>query len=226
MIRSTTPWPTPTVTLRRLVADRCPMLRSMLRRLLPGSVVMVIAMVAVAELLQQRAGRAVPPPRRGSTAVIVLGYPTRADGRPHPIQRWRVDLGVRVMRSTDAKRIVFSGGSPANTHREAETMAGLARVAGVPDDAISTECQSNSTWQNVVYSAPLVEQYDEVILVSDPLHAKRAWRYWMEQHPQDRGRVFVTDERRLFESMISAVPTAMVELVRSTRDRVGPLRRR
>lgn len=202
------------------------MIRLVLRRLLPGSVVGAIAMVAVAELLQQLAGRAVPPLRRGSTAVIVLGYPTRSDGRPHPIQRWRVDLGVRVMRSTGANRIVLSGGSPANPYREAETMAGLARAAGVPDEVISTECRSNSTWQNVVYSAPLVEQYDEVILVSDPLHAKRAWRYWMEQHPQDRGRVFVTDERRPFESMISAVPTAMVELVRSARDRFGALRHR
>lgn len=128
------------------------------------------------------------------------------------------------MRACNAQRIVFSGGSPANDHNEAETMAGLARAAGVPTAAIEIETRSMSTWQNVVYSAPLVDGFGSVVLVSDPLHAKRAWRYWMQQRPEDRDRVFVTDARRPFERLHLAVPSAVVEVLRSIRERLGPLR--
>ena len=82
------------------------------------------------------------------------------------------------------------------------------------------ETQGISTWQNGAYSAPLVEEVEYVIIAADPMHAKRARQYWLEQRPADVGRVFVSDARRPFESAWSSVPTAVVEVVRSIRQRL------
>ncbi len=188
-------------------------------RLIVAGLLSTAAVVAVAEVLHQRAGRSAVASGAGSTVVVVLGYPTRRNGRPHPIQRWRVRLGVRAMRATKATKIIFSGGSPANAFPEAETMADLARAAGVPETAIQTETESESTWQNVAYTAPLTDAFDRVVVASDPLHAKRARNYWIQQRPSDADRVFVSDSRRPFEGTWSSVPTAAIEIIRTLRGR-------
>ncbi len=123
------------------------------------------------------------------------------------------------MRAASASHILFTGGAVANEFTEAETMASLARAAGVPPDAISVETESESTWQNIAYSAPLVDDFDRVILASDPLHAKRARDYWLEQRPDDRNRIFISSVRRPFENVWSSVPTAAVEILRTARRR-------
>ncbi|MEZ5226911.1 MAG: hypothetical protein R2710_09595 [Acidimicrobiales bacterium] len=74
-----------------------------------------LAAIVAAELLHQRAARTAVAAGTGSTAVVVLGYPTRANGRPHPIQRWRVRLGIRTMRAAAAERIVFTAAPPPTT---------------------------------------------------------------------------------------------------------------
>ncbi|MEZ5226912.1 MAG: YdcF family protein [Acidimicrobiales bacterium] len=98
-------------------------------------------------------------------------------------------------------------------------MAHLARRAGVPAAAIMIEPEATSTWQNVAYTAPLVASFDRVIIASDPMHAKRARNYWLEQEPGAAQRVFVSDARRPFESAWSSIPTAIVEIARSARHR-------
>ncbi len=188
-------------------------------RWIVGVLALIAALITGAELLHRWAGRSAVFAQQGKTGVIVLGYPTRRNGRPHPIQRWRVRLGVRTMRALSAERLVFTGGAVANEFIEAETMAALATAAGVPAAAIALEREARSTWQNVAYTAPLVDDLDYVVITSDPLHARRARSYWIEQRPADAERVFVSDARRPFESTWSAVPTAAVEVVRSLRHR-------
>ena len=59
------------------------------------------AVVGAVELVHWRAARRLAPPSEpaaGPPAVVVLGYPTRADGRSHPVQRWRVRIAVRTAR--------------------------------------------------------------------------------------------------------------------------------
>ncbi len=203
------------------LARTCVGVSTALRRSPRWLIAAIAGLVVAAELLHQRAGQSAIAPDEGSAVVVVLGYPTLRSGRPHPIQRWRVRLGVRTMRATGASHIIFSGGSPRNAHTEAETMARLAVAADVPDAAIIVETESVSTWQNVAYCEPLTRGFDHVILASDPLHAKRAHRYWIEQHPDDRERIYVSDARLPFEGAWSSVPTAAVEIIRSIRKRLG-----
>ncbi len=188
-------------------------------RVLRSLALLVTVIIAAAEALHQRAARSAIPRSGGSAVVVVLGYPTHANGRPHPLQSWRVRLGIRTMRATSASHILFTGGATANTFVEAETMAALARAAGVPASAIMVEPAATSTWQNVAYSAPLVRAFDRVIVASDPLHAARARDYWIEQHPNDAKRIFISTARRPFESIWASVPTAAVEVLRAARQR-------
>ena len=48
------------------------------------------------------------PPLVGVCAVIVLGYPTLKNGRPHPLQRERMETGINAYLHNDCKRMVVS----------------------------------------------------------------------------------------------------------------------
>lgn len=71
-------------------------------------------------------------------------------------------------------------------------MAKLAITLGIDPAITILESNSTSTWSNVENSSRLVAGSDVVIIVSDPIHAARARRYWIRQHPLDGSRVFVT----------------------------------
>jgi uncharacterized SAM-binding protein YcdF (DUF218 family) len=62
-------------------------------------------------------------------------------------------------------------------------MASYAESVGVPAGLIETETRARSTWENIEYSLPLVDGFDRLAIVSDPLHAARARRYLIAQRP-------------------------------------------
>ena len=106
----------------------------------------------------------------GRCALVVLGFPARRDGRLHPIQKWRTDIAKRAFASLGAERIVFSGGPSRGRPSEAGTMAAYAMQLGVPAGSVRTETKAMSTWQNIELSLPMVEGFDRLAIVSDPLH--------------------------------------------------------
>jgi vancomycin permeability regulator SanA len=121
------------------------------------------------------------PGGAGRCAVLVLGYPTRADGSPAPVQRFRVSAGIDVYRANDCALMVFSGGAAHNRFVEGKTMADLARAEGIGARHIVIEDRARSTWQNVGCATPLVSGYARVLIVSESLHAFRARRYACRQ---------------------------------------------
>lgn len=123
-----------------------------------------------------------PTPAK-SCGVLVLGFPARADGRAHPMQRHRVEAAVCVMRLAGCQAMVLSGGSPHSPHVEAEVMAGLARESGIPEDQIILERSSRNTWENISHSLRTIEAWDAIYLVSDGVHVHRARRYLCRQRP-------------------------------------------
>lgn len=120
-------------------------------------------------------------PRQGSCAVLVLGYPQRADGSPHPVQRWRVAAGAGIFKEEGCRLMVLTGGVPKTRRPEAEVMAELAAEAGVPPKLMAQEKASTNTWENAKLSAPLLRRYERIFVVSDPLHARRGRRYFCRQ---------------------------------------------
>jgi hypothetical protein len=117
----------------------------------------------------------------GNCAVLVLGYPTEADGSPHPVQRFRVETGVKVMREHSCSALVISGAAVANGHVEADAMAAIARSLGVADGETIREPLARTTWENIGCSAPSLRTGGRVFIVSDALHAQRGKRYACRQ---------------------------------------------
>lgn len=124
-------------------------------------------------------------PRTGTDhteAIVVLGCPTHPDGSLHPLQRWRVDIAVRTM-NPRVRTVVFTGTTAKTGVSEASAMAAYARTRGIPGELIVLEEEALSTWQNLQYTAPLVEHDDVLRLVSDPMHAWRARQFLARQQP-------------------------------------------
>lgn len=162
------------------------------RQIIAGSTIAgVFSLVVLAELAHFRAAPHTIPARR-NPAVIVLGYPPLPGGRPHPVQRWRLKVAKRTIERFGVTRVVLSGGATRHGPTEAAVMAKLAKSIGIDPTITILESNSTSTWANIENSSRLVGGCDVVILVSDPIHAARARRYWLRQHPSDSQRVFVT----------------------------------
>lgn len=150
---------------------------------------LVVGIVAAAELATWRVSLRPPAlTRDGRCAVIVLGYPSARDGGLHPIQKWRTKIAVRTLDQVDDGWLIFSGGlTRAAKESEAAVMARYAvSVLGVSRETVTLEEHARSTWDNVLYSLPLVEAggADQIAIASDPFHAEKARRYVAAQSPE------------------------------------------
>lgn len=164
----------------------------------------MIAALATAEWATWRASRDHVPagrfdPRQvvAGEVVLVLGYPSRADGRPSVMQRWRTRIAVR---STDPLigRIVFSGGATTGGRSEAAVMAEYAITRlGVPESAIELEEEATTTWENVAFALPRLQAAPQVKIASNTFHARRARRYLLEQAPELADRLHRARDHRL-----------------------------
>jgi uncharacterized SAM-binding protein YcdF (DUF218 family) len=180
------------------------------------------ALVVGAELLNRRAAPGISGSLpTGRVGVVVLGYPATRDGRVHAIARGRVQTAVELARRHDAELVVMAGGPTREGIVEADVMVDLAKRLGVSADRLAAERRSRSTWENVRESAPLVRHCDVVLLVSEPLHARRGRRYWLQQFPADDGRVFAAVDRRPFERWWLLTPTTLSECALALHERLG-----
>lgn len=118
-------------------------------------------------------------------AIVVLGGAT---GAPVP-PRVDVDVGdafdrllfgVRLWRAGKADHMIFTGGVIASLEgsqvTEGQRLRQLALEYGVEAQAILTEEQSRSTYENALYTAPIVRQrgWGRVLLVTSARHMRRA----------------------------------------------------
>ena len=163
---------------------------------------------------------AAQPAVAGRCAVLVLGYPSRADGSPDPTQRVRVAAGVEAYRRNHCERIVISGGAAHNASVEAQAMAKLAREDGVPAAQVAIEDRAQNTWQNVEYSLPLLDGFEHLFVASDPLHAHRGRRYLCRQRPDWCDRVAVAPAYQPFARPWWKVGAVLYEVQAWIRDRL------
>ncbi len=116
--------------------------------------------------------------------IVVLGGATRS---PHP-PRPTVEVGEAGDRLIYAAQLYHQGKAPyllvtggilpftGETATEADSMAALLRLLGVPDTAIWRETQAVNTYENAVYTRELLSErgIDRAILVTSALHMPRA----------------------------------------------------
>jgi uncharacterized SAM-binding protein YcdF (DUF218 family) len=148
--------------------------------------------------------------------VLVLGYPSEADGATNSVQRFRVEAGVATYREHRCSKLVLSGGPTRNEYVEAESMAALAESLGVPAGELVLERSARTTWENVGCTARLAGTAEHVLVVSDSLHARRAARYACRQDPELCKRFLPAGVRPPVGWSLAAAPYELWTFVRDS----------
>lgn len=114
-----------------------------------------------------------PPGHAG--AIVVLGA-AQYDGEPSPTLAARLEHAYRLWNDDVAPLIVVTGGQrPGDRFNEATAGRTWLHQRGVPDDVIRREVQGRNTYEQLAATTRFLraEGVQEVVLVSDPLHATR-----------------------------------------------------
>ncbi len=119
----------------------------------------------------------------GLTAIIILGCRLVGESPTGALKR-RVDLGLKLLNSDDNIIAVVSGGQGSDEKMsEAVAMRNyITEKHGIDMSRIITEDKSSTTYENLAYSMPLINEYcknngrrlDKIIIVSDGFHLFRA----------------------------------------------------
>ena len=116
-----------------------------------------------------------PPARDDHTAevAIVLGAAVY-DDRPSPVFAGRLEHAVDLFEQGRVKRLLLTGGrADGDKLSEGRVGADYAIAKGVPASAIVIEEQSRTTRQNLANAQRMLDG-ELVLIVSDPLHMRRA----------------------------------------------------
>ena len=114
--------------------------------------------------------------KRSSDVIIVLGASVD-DGSPSPVFRERLNHGIWLYQNGYARKLILTGGvSDGNTKSDARIAAEYVKALGIPEEDILLEECSTITQENIRNAKGIMEShgFSSAILVSDPLHMKRA----------------------------------------------------
>jgi uncharacterized SAM-binding protein YcdF (DUF218 family) len=109
-------------------------------------------------------------------AAIVLGTEVWGD-QPSPVFRERINHAVDLYKAGTVRALIFTGGvGIGGPIAESEVEREYALDKGVAAEHIYVETESRTTLQNLRGAQEIVEQRElgRVLIVSDPLHMKRA----------------------------------------------------
>ena len=111
-----------------------------------------------------------------ANAAIVLGAAVWNE-KPSPVFRERINHGINLYKSAIVNKIIFTGGQGNDKELAEATVAkNYAVRQGVSELHILTETQSRTTYQNLYYAKQVAKEHQlsQFLIVSDPLHMKRA----------------------------------------------------
>ena len=108
--------------------------------------------------------------------AIVLGAGTN-NGKVSPIYKERINHGLMLYNRGIVDYILLTGGYGKGQHQsDSRTAKNYALALGIPDTAILIEEVSQTTFENLEASKKILDALEvkNILLVSDPLHMKRA----------------------------------------------------
>jgi len=152
-------------------------------------------------------------------SVLVLGFGNRG-ARANAVNRFRVRAGLRTVRGA-GDVLIFSGGAVRGPEPEAEILARYAVAQGFPG-RILLEAQSRSTEENIRNSIPLLEDAEEIAIVSNALHAERARGLLRARRPDLARRLIRAEDYRLGEIPVIKAVSAALALLERRRRRADP----
>ncbi len=119
---------------------------------------------------------------RKADVAVVLGA-AAWDRRPSPVLQERLNHALRLYELGTVKKLIFTGGYGENAvMAESEVARDYAIAQGIPAKDILIETVSHSTHGNVAEAARLMREkrLSSCVLVSDPLHMRRAVRMFRD----------------------------------------------
>ncbi len=114
--------------------------------------------------------------RTEADAAIILAAGVWGD-KPSPVFEERIKHGIWLYKNGYVSKLIFTGGQGENEEYSESFIAKNYTIKNlVPSDDILIEEKSTITQENILYAAQIVKENNirTVILVSDPLHMKRA----------------------------------------------------
>ena len=111
-----------------------------------------------------------------SDCAIVLGAAT-AGSEPSPVFEERIKHGITLYRDSVVKKVIFTGGfGEGASFSEGAVGAKYALAEGVPAEDVLFEEVSQTTRENLLGAKKLMDEkgLKAAVIVSDPLHLKRA----------------------------------------------------
>lgn len=112
-------------------------------------------------------------------AAVVLGAAVYREW-PSPVFRERINQAIRLYETGQVEALIFTGGIGRNDDlSEGEAARLYALEMGVPDEDIYIETISHNTYGNLENAKIIMAEqgFETVLVVSDPLHMRRAMTY-------------------------------------------------
>ena len=109
-------------------------------------------------------------------AAIVLGAAVWSTG-VSPVFEERINHGIDLYQNRKVRKLIFTGRQGnSNEPTESSAARGYALQRGIPASDILIEEKSHTTYENILYAKQIVAAHGlrKVLIVSDPLHMKRA----------------------------------------------------
>jgi uncharacterized SAM-binding protein YcdF (DUF218 family) len=109
-------------------------------------------------------------------AAVILGASVW-NNMPSPVFRERINHGIWLYKNGYIKYLIFTGGAGKNSNRlESSVARDYALSNTIPGENIFVENISRTTLENIIYAKKIIETHslDKIIIVSDPLHMRRA----------------------------------------------------
>lgn len=150
---------------------------ALLRRLLALLVVLAFGYGSITFVQVWWASRADPDAVVDASAAVVLGA-AQYNGIPSPVLQGRLDRAAELYLRDQVEIIVVTGGGQVtDTTTEAKAAYDYLRsTIGIADERIRLEVDGTSTFEQLAAVARFLESEDitDVVIVTDPYHARRA----------------------------------------------------
>ncbi len=108
--------------------------------------------------------------------AIVLGAGVKGN-KPNSVYQERINHGIWLYENDYVEKIILTGGKgEGNKYSDAFIAKEFAVSHGVPAEDVLIEEKSTTTIENIAYANEIIEDngYSTALIVSDPLHMKRA----------------------------------------------------
>lgn len=145
----------------------------------PALLPFLLYLVFFALFLRKSEGKTATAP---GDVILVLG--SRTDGAmPSRLLESRAARAYGLAKESDVPLVLSGGAVGRETAPEGELLKRRLLSLGVAEERLLVEGASRTTWENLVFSAPLLKGATDVTVVTHAFHRRRVLALWQKALP-------------------------------------------